>query len=251
VLIVLAGEADADASRLVAAWEHRDARLLSAASLSQRGWVWRPGSIDASYLVIGGARTPVRAVRGVVSLLPAITPSELPHIVGDEREYVAGEMTAFLVAWLSWLSGLGVRVINKPTPLSLTGPAMQREQWLRAAWQAHLPIERARGALFPVADSISDTTESSERSSPGEGIGRLVPFPVVGGECLPGPDGQHASEPIRRGLSSLAASMGVALLTAAMVESNGQWRFSNAVAAVDVSRVDVADAMLRALRPLG
>jgi hypothetical protein len=244
VLIVLASQADAAAAKVVSAWHGQNAALLSGESLSQRGWVWQPESIDDSSLVIDGCPLPVRAVRGVVSLMPAIDPRDLHHIVADEREYVAGEMTAFLVAWLTWLSGLGVPVMNRPTPLSLTGPALHHEQWLQAAGRVGLPIRPAHRRVPP---SKRPSTEESWRrwnAVPPDDRESSLPIPVVRGHTLPGPEGQQVPDAVCGALGRLAAAVGAELMTALLVDSDGRFLFRAAVPSVDVSREDVATEIL-------
>ena len=251
MLIVLASQADAGAAKLVSAWHGQNARFLSGESLSQRGWVWRPGSLDDSCLVMDGCQLPVRAVRGVVSLMPAIDPRELHHIVADEREYVAAEMTAFLVAWLTWLSGLGVPVMNRPTPLSLTGPALHHEQWLQAASRVGLPIRRAQRRVPPSKRPAAEEPWRSWNAVPAGDSESRVAIPLVGGHCLPGPEGQQLPDAVCRALGRLAAAVGAELLTALFVESDGQFLFNTAVPTVDVSRTDVADSILDAFGVAG
>jgi hypothetical protein len=69
----------------------------------------------------------------VVNLLPWIAVSDLPHITADDREYVANEMAAFLLAWLCELD---CPMIDRPTPLSLAGCGRWPTQWAALAKQA-------------------------------------------------------------------------------------------------------------------
>ena len=62
--------------------------------------------------------------------MPWVTESELVSIAPGDRGYVAAEMSAFLVAWLS---DLVCPVLNRPTAASLIGPALRREQWMSLA----------------------------------------------------------------------------------------------------------------------
>jgi hypothetical protein len=85
--------------------------------------------------VIAGQRTPVRAIRGVLTRLPAVFAADLPHIAAADRAYVAEEMSAFLLAWLS---ALRCPVVNRPVPPSLAGPNWRQAQWIHAAVRAGL-----------------------------------------------------------------------------------------------------------------
>ena len=70
------------------------------------------------------------ALQAVLTCRPAVLAEELGRIAADDRSYVAAELNAFLVAWLSALPS---RVVNRPTPRSLCGPAWNRVQWQAAA----------------------------------------------------------------------------------------------------------------------
>jgi hypothetical protein len=50
-------------------------------------------------------------------------------------------MKAFL---LSWLSQLNCLVLNRPTPLCLSGPSWRPEQWTYAAAQLGIPVQPLR-----------------------------------------------------------------------------------------------------------
>jgi hypothetical protein len=109
------------------------ARCLTPVDLSTAHWVhhWRNGRHNSS--VASEVRLPTRHVRLVVSLLPAITPAELGHVVAPDRDYVAAEMHAFLRFWLSELT---CPVINGPTGSALCGPGWSMRRWRWAAADA-------------------------------------------------------------------------------------------------------------------
>jgi len=113
------------------------------ADLSRSGWCCSSQKPDDSRCVIEG--TPYRSseIRGVLVRLPAVLATDLPHIVVSDRDYVASEMTAFLVYWLN---ALGKPVLNRPTPRSLLGPGWFPEHWIYYAAQTGMrvrPISRA------------------------------------------------------------------------------------------------------------
>jgi hypothetical protein len=63
---------------------------------------------------------------------------DLLEIVPEDRAYVAAEMTAFL---LSWLSSLQCSVLNRPTPAGLSGPYWRPERWVQAAVKVGIPVQ--------------------------------------------------------------------------------------------------------------
>ena len=113
------------------------------ADLSRSGWCCSSRNPDDSRCVIDG--TPYRSseIRGMLVRLPAVLATDLPHIVVSDRDYVASEMTAFLVYWLNALSK---PILNRPTPRSLLGPGWFPEHWIYHAAQAGMqvrPMSRA------------------------------------------------------------------------------------------------------------
>jgi hypothetical protein len=91
---------------------------------------------------------PVDCISGVLIRWPGVFPQELTNIAAADRDYVAGEMMAFLV---SWLSAIRCPVINRPTPLNLSGPAWRQEQWAHAAAQLGIPAQPVRRQLLSSA----------------------------------------------------------------------------------------------------
>jgi hypothetical protein len=81
-------------------------------------------------------------ILGVLTLLPCVYPQELTEIAPDDRDYVAQEMTAFLLAWLTELT---CPVLNRPNATSLMGPSWPPERWRHLALHAGLraaPLRR-------------------------------------------------------------------------------------------------------------
>ena len=245
MLIVLASRFDADAASLVRRWHSQGARLLTCEDLSRCGWTWEPDAPSRGTLVREGKRVSLVAVRGVVSLLSGVEASELPHIVPEEREYVASEMTAFLLAWLSSLS---CHVINRPTPLCLTGPRLHREQWLQHASRVGLRIRAAirRVQSFTQRDDASSSS-AMQLDTVANLDGFVVSVPVVAGRCLSSDAGEPLPAEIECGLQRLATTVGAGLLNANLVKVEDGYVFAGATPTVDVSRAEVADTMLEAL----
>jgi hypothetical protein len=113
-----------------------EVRLMTPADLSQAGWSFRVGDAAHSSAVIAGEVVPAAAIAGVLIRLQGVAEHDLPHIVAADRAYVAAEMSAFLLAWLT---ALGCRLVNRPTPQCLPGPMWRPEQWVVVANRLGVP----------------------------------------------------------------------------------------------------------------
>ena len=106
-------------------------RCIRPADFCAPGWshfVAAPGHSGA--IAIGGSVIPEQEVTGVLTRTPWVTRYELPQIDEADRDYVATEVSAFL---LSWLASRDCPVVNWPTPGCLTGPPWGKLQWSAAA----------------------------------------------------------------------------------------------------------------------
>jgi hypothetical protein len=143
MLLIVAGRHDEAARRLAEAWSSVDTALLTPASLSVQGWRHQVGVPQDDRIMLGPGRTLEAAqLRAVYTRLPHVDAWELPHIVEADRDYVAAEMTAFL---LGWLAELPCRTVNRPTPTCLAGPYWRPERWAHAAAALGMlvrPVER-------------------------------------------------------------------------------------------------------------
>ena len=142
MIAVLAHAGDAQAGRLVARWAAHDAQLVTPADLSRAGWRLEPG-VPSHWSAAVGDRSvgDDGPLRGVLVRLAAVCGSDLPHIVAEDRAYVAAEMTAFLA---SWLTELRCPVVNRPSPNCLSGPGWRLEEWARAAVRLGIPVAKVR-----------------------------------------------------------------------------------------------------------
>lgn len=138
-LLVVAGAWDDVARDFVARHEPSGAALLVPRDLSRRGWHFRLGDPAASVVLTGSRRFRLREVGGVLIRLAAVTEADLPHIVADDRAYVAAELTAFLLALLTTAD---IPVVNRPTPQCLCGPAWRDEKWRRVAHRLGIPVRQ-------------------------------------------------------------------------------------------------------------
>jgi hypothetical protein len=73
---------------------------------------------------------------GVLNRLVAVGPSQLPRAAPADREYASQELYAFFLSWLTAVPG---RVLNQPSPQGLSGPWLERSEWLVLAARAGLP----------------------------------------------------------------------------------------------------------------
>jgi hypothetical protein len=237
MILILASRWDAGAAALASRWRAYGARLLTPVDLSRPGWCWDPAEPLAGDLAVGSDVVPVSSVAHVVSVMSAIQPSELHHIAPEDRDYVAAEVSAFLVAWLTSLRG---RVLNPPTPLCLSGPHLRDAQWRRDAALAGLPVAATRRTESCRPGDVFGTTDAVLPPS------SAVEVAVVGGSCVAAgsvPPGIH------RGVEALAARTGAGLLSARLLPgvSGAPWWFDGARAGVDLTAAGVPESLERCL----
>jgi hypothetical protein len=141
MLVILASRWNKTASTLASSCAGRDVKVLTPRDLSVAGWRQYLGGMKDGAVVVDGRPVDQREITGVLTLLPCVVEDELVDIVPGDRRYVASEMTAFL---LFWLSRLQCPVLNRPTPTCLSGPYWRQEKWVHAAAQAGLPVQPVR-----------------------------------------------------------------------------------------------------------
>ncbi len=101
-------------------WEHR----------LEDGRVW-------TGIVLGdGRRINSEEVSGVLNRISTVHSLDLGLIHPSDQYYVAQELQAFL---LSWLHALPAPVLNRPTPLGLSGRLRHASEWVWLASKAGLP----------------------------------------------------------------------------------------------------------------
>jgi hypothetical protein len=167
VLIILASRHDPTAPWLADEWAGDEAVVLTCEDLSCAGWEHDVAAPERGSIVVGGRRVAQSMIRAVLTLLPSVSPHELPDIVDEDREYVAQEAMAFLLAWLA---ALGPRAVNRPTPYCLMGPHWRAERWLKVARElglATVPVTRkaAPGVLpFPPPAELMSVTVVGQRA---------------------------------------------------------------------------------------
>ncbi len=226
MLVVVGSRHDPGAREIVKQWENAGAALLSCEDLSSPGWRYCPTDRRASRAVIGARVVPDTDIRGVLVRRPQILQQELPYIAAADREFVATEMTAFLLAWLSHLP---CRVLNRPRGTSLCGPDWRPEQWTHAASMIGIPVEPVQRHVPAAAANIND---------PALNEGDQVEAVVVGGRCL-GDVSMDQAAAARK----LAVATGVDLLTVRFAVRDGESRFVTASAMSSLADAHVAEAV--------
>lgn len=143
MIVILANRWDQTPNAIVSRWGEDNAGVVTPADLSRAGWRQHSKGIDQGVAVVGQRLVPQEEVTGVLTLLPCVFAEELIEIAPEDRSYVAAEMTAFLLFWLSRLQSR-CPVLNRPTPGCLSGPFWRPERWIHAASEAGIPVQRVR-----------------------------------------------------------------------------------------------------------
>lgn len=229
MIVIVAHRWDPIPNALVAHWGAEEVGILTAPDLSTRGWRQSLSDGDGGTAVVGGRRVTQNEISGVLTLLPCVTEQELVDIRPQDRPYVAAEMTAFLLYWLSRLS-LQCPVLNRPTPACLSGPYWRREKWAQVAAKAGIPVLPAR---LRVARDSQAEAEPNADSAVVTVIGK-----DVFGETDPA---------LHRHARRLADLAGVELLAARFSGPEGDARFVGADISPDLSDFRFADAALEHL----
>jgi hypothetical protein len=228
MLLVAAHRGDADAAALVHRWGARDAHLLNCGDLSTAGWCHPVGASGASTAVIGGRVVGIEQITAVLTLLPCVTADQLIHIVPADRIYVAAEMTAFLV---SWLSELTCPVLNRPSAGCLMGPNWGPEQWVHTAARAGIPVRPVHRRVALSADPAPEHAADAPTM-----------VTVIGRRCVGEADRMLAMYARR-----LAAVAGVDMLVAHFDGPDTRARLVGADLRPDISSPAIADAILETL----
>lgn len=224
--MILATRQDEAAAWLADRWHSHGAVVVSAADLSTSGWSLDLCSSARSRACIGGRTVRTEDIDGVLTRIPCVHGDDLKHIVPADRQYVASEMTAFLLAWLS---SLACPVLNRPTPDSLGGPGWRQEGWVHLASRLGIPVDAVRR-------STANRKNDAEEQSTCEVI-------VVGDQCF----GEAASlliENARR----LAKAAGTHLLCARFSGAAADSAFVSASPWPNLASPVIADAVVHCLQ---
>jgi hypothetical protein len=166
VILVLAEARDEHNAALAGSFGPARAAVVTPLDLAAEPSALHHPRFHDSWITAQDAHVPVGEIEAVITLIAAINPSSLACYDESEREYQAAE----LHAWLTFfLASLRCRVINPPSPLSLSGPVLAPFGWRRLAEQCGIP-------LAPMA--IDSDRRTARCSADG------VEVTVVGGEVL-------------------------------------------------------------------
>lgn len=230
MIIVIASCYDQGARTVAARWGTDRAAVLTCADLSVPGWRHYSATPGTSVAVVSGRAVPVEDITGVVTCLPSVSELELLHIVPAERAYVAAEMTAFL---LSWLSALTCPVVNRPSAVCLCGPFWRPEQWAHAASRAGMRVQ-------PVSRRVALTAEATPAAA------ESITVTVVGERCF----GQ-ADPTVMDGVRRLARAASVDMLAVQVSGPEPGATFLAANLCPDLTIAETADAVLEHLEGRG
>lgn len=229
MIVIVANQWDQIPKSVASRWAALGVGVLTPQDLSVAGWHQSSGSMDGDTAIVEGELVPQKEVTGVLTLLPCVFEEELVDIALPDRRYVAAEMTAFL---LFWLSRLQCPVLNRPTPTCLSGPYWRREKWVHVAAQAGIPVQ-------PVHRRAAPTGSSTE--------GEFLPGPatvtVIGGRVF-----GEAEPALRRQAQCLADLAGVDLLAVQFSSPERGARFVSADIFPKLSEERLADAVLEYLQ---
>ena len=191
MLVIVGSVFDQEAVNLTASWHGDGAALLTCRDLSTPGWRHFCGDRAASTAVIAGRVVPISSIRAVLTRRASIYSAELTQVSPEDREYVAAEMNAFLLAWLGELE---CPVLNRPTPGCLSGANWSSAQWVHQAARLGIPVRPYRAFVPGRVDGPSDVP--------------AIEVTVVGDRCFGAPDAEVASR-----ARALARAAGVQLVS--------------------------------------
>lgn len=227
MIVIVASRYDASARRLKDRWVDEGGVLFTPEDLSVSGWRYQVSDPQNSTAIVGRRQVRQSEIQGVFTRLQWIWEGELVDIVSDDRAYVAAEMSAFL---LCWLSGLKCPLLNRPSANCLAGPGWSREQWNLAASKAGMlvpPINR-RASLA----SFSSRSVTADEAPP-------VSVTVVGDRCLGDVDKTLSVQ-----ASRLADIAKMDFLTVQFSSSEADASFADVSTIPDIDSDIIADAVL-------
>ena len=222
MLIILARQEDETARWLAGRWRKHDAVVFSPFDFSQSGWAHYVGSPQRSRLRIHSHDLKEEDLCGVLVRIASIDPEDLQHIAERDRPYVAAEMTAFLLAWLSELP---CPVLNRPTSQCLGGPAFRREQWVHLAGRLSIPRAPVHRDTRTIGAAVDDDSSCE--------------LTVVGNTCFGDADWTLMTSARR-----LAGNSGAALLSVKFTGTTADSEFVDASPWPNLGSPQLADAVL-------
>jgi hypothetical protein len=229
MIVIVANRWDETPKAVASRWAVRDVEIMMPQDLSVAGWRQGSDSLDGDAAIVAGKLTPQKEITGVLTRLPCVFEEELVEITPDDRRYVAAEMTAFL---LFWLSRLKCPVLNRPTPTCLSGPHWRREKWIHVAARAGIPVQPVHRHAAPTGSSPQEKILST-----------TCTVTVIGNRTF------GEVEPLlHQQALCLAKSAGVELLSINLSGPERGARFVNADIFPDLSEERLAAAVLEHLQ---
>ncbi len=226
MIVVVASCFDQGARTLAARQGTDTVALLTCADLSVPGWRHYVAAAGTPVAVIGGREVALEEITGVATCLPNVSELELLHIVPADRAYVAAELTAFM---LSWLSTLSCPVVNRPSPTCLSGPYWRPEQWVHLASRVGMPVQPVRRRVALAEGSAPADPDS-------------VTVTVIGERCL-----GHGDAAMLDGARRLARAANVEVLTVRVSGPEPGAVFLGADPWPDLTCQETADALVEYL----
>jgi hypothetical protein len=105
--------------------------------------------------LIDGERVFPNEIDGVITRLPWVLPCDLPDIQACEQEYVAAEINAFLLAWLT---SLDCPLLNRPSAQCLSGQGWRSQQWVSKAHELGIPARAVHQSIsLPARPAVAET----------------------------------------------------------------------------------------------
>jgi len=138
MILILASIADTQAVSFASELP-RPASVLTCNDLARGPSHFFHPRFSDSTITVAGRRLPAGEISAVLNLLPAVFANELSMYPPEERTYQAAEFRALLVFFLS---SLPCPVINRASPVSLTGSVQNPAAWFAVADAAGIPIAR-------------------------------------------------------------------------------------------------------------
>lgn len=161
-----------------------------------------------------GTRINTLQLAGVLNRVASLPFASLAPVHPSDRLYVAHELQAL---FLSWLHGLAVPVLNRPTSFGLSGRLRHVSEWIWLATKAGLPNRGYRQT------SREQPREWGAHVRTADAGTQLITL-LVAGDCVIGPP---VPTEIRAGCLRLSRLCGTALLGVEFaVGSDQRWAFA-------------------------
>lgn len=224
MILVLANRTDESAFLLAERRFHEGARIFLPDMLFAWGVGYRAGGQHRPRAIFEGDPHSSR-IRGVLVRMHAVSTSDVLHTRASDRPYIATEMTAFLLAWLS---ALPCPVLGKPTATSLAGPELRQEEWVHLAARNGVPIHPIRR---------SSRHNNGEQEKP-----ILNAVTVVDDSCIHAP-----TETVAQYARVMARAANARLLTTYFEGPPDQPIFVRALSWVDIDDPVIEDAVFARL----